>query len=343
MAKSRRANSYDVARIAGVSQSAVSRTFTPGASVSSKTREKVLSAARELGYKPNAIARSLITRRSQIVAVVITELSTLHYPDILIQLGMRLQQLDQHLLLFTVSRENGLESVLPQVLQYQVDGIISCVTMSTGQLALCNEHGVSVALFNRTLENAPAVSVCCDHAAGGAQVAALLYEAGHRRFGFIGGPADGPVSAERERGFMDRLQTLGIADIYKAQADYSYDGGYACTLELMVGATAGKHTAPEAIFCANDTMAMGALDALRYQLGLRVPEDVSVVGFDDISAGARPSYRLTTVRQPLASMTEAVIALLQERINNPDTPPAKRLIPGRLMLRGSARLPQAPD
>lgn len=331
MNKPRRVNSYDVARLAGVSQSAVSRAFTPGASVSPLTREKVLAAARAIGYAPNAIARSLITQRSHIVAVVITDQTTRHYPDILIQLGSGLQQLNQHLLLFTVADESGLAAALNQLLQYQVDGIVSCVSASRAQARSLRDRGVPLVLLNR-IQGCQVASVCCDHSAGGRRVAELLHAAGHRRYGFIGGPADGPVSAQRGAGFSARLGELGVRRIARAQTDYSYEGGYDCALRLM-----NRRAPPDAIFCANDSIALGALDALRYRLGLAVPEQVAVVGFDDIRAGARPGYRLTTVRQPLAAMTDAALAQLTRLIETPGTTPQQQSLPGELVLRESTR------
>ena len=152
--------SSQVADHAGVSQSAVSRTFTPGASISPKTRAKVLAAAKELGYRPNAIARSLITSRSRIIAVVMAYLENLFYPDVLEELGRRLSAENYHVLLFTGFKDRDSDPVFDQLMQYRVDGIILASTSLSSQLSEeCTVAGIPVVLFNRTTEKTTASSV----------------------------------------------------------------------------------------------------------------------------------------------------------------------------------------
>ena len=330
------ATSYDVARLAGVSQSAVSRCFKPTGSISEKTRQKVLAAADELHYAPNAIARSLITRRSNIVAVLITETSTRHTPEILFQLNVELLRRGLHLLLFSITQEMGAGDVIAEVLRYKVDGVIACTTLPDAQIQRCNHRGIPVVLYNRVAPNQNACSVSCDQVNANRDIADRLYRGGHRHFAFIGGGDNAPVSVQRQRGFIGRLQELGINDVALATGDFGYESGQACLVEL---AQRWQHLS--AVVCANDGMALGAMDAARFDCGLRVPEDISIVGFDDVSSARRPPYQLTTVRQPVEELARNVVQLLVERIDDPQLAPRVLLLPGKLMVRTSARMDKA--
>ena len=202
----------DVADLAQVSQSAVSRTFTPGASVSEQTRRKVLAAAQKLGYRPNALARSLITRRSRIVALVMSYLENQFYPLVIEQLSQKLQKEGYHVLMFIAEVDEAADGVLAEILQYQVDGIVMASAMLSPNVARsCAEVGVPVVQFNRVsilggLARHASSSVTSDNYAGGQLVARLLVERGYRRFGFLAGLEDSSTSIERERGYRDALR-----------------------------------------------------------------------------------------------------------------------------------------
>lgn len=329
----RRATSYDVAQMAGVSQSAVSRAFTPGASVSKRTRAKIDAAAQALGYEPNAIARILITRRSNIVAVIITEQTTLNYPDVLYQLGSELQREGFHPLLFTITREFEMSDLLSKVLNYQVDGIIACTSIPPEQIQMCAERRVPVILYNRSVRNGTASSVACDQEEHARDIAHRLVAAGHRRFLVVGGPAEAPVGNARVDGFLRGLGEKGITDVVRECGDFSYESGYDAILHAD-----RDGDCPSAVFCANDTMALGALDALRFERGYRVPEQISVVGFDDVVGARRPTYSLTTVRQPAEQMARAAVRLVKHYLEHPGDAPQAILMPGELIVRGSAKL-----
>ena len=327
------ATSYDVARLAGVSQSAVSRCFKPTASISDKTRQKVLAAAAELHYAPNAIARSLITRRSNIIAVLITESTTRATPEILFQLNVELLRRGLHLLLFSITQEVGHGDIIGEVLQYKVDGVIACTILPEAQIQRCNQRGVPVIFYNRSAPGQNACSVSCDHTSANRDIADRLYRAGHRRFGFIAGAATAPVSIQRQRGFVQRLGELGIGDVAIVHGDFSYASGRERMAELL-----GRGVPLSAVACANDDMALGAMDAARFDRALQIPRDISIVGFDDIASAERPPYRLTTVRQPVELMARTVVTLLEQRIAQQNLAPTVMLMPGTLVLRESARI-----
>jgi DNA-binding LacI/PurR family transcriptional regulator len=164
-------------------------------------------------------------------------------------------------------------------------------------------------------------------------VANLLLDAGHKHLAYIAGKHNTSTNIDREKGFTDRLRERGVADWLREQGDYTYDSGYQAACQLLQRAIP-----PTAIFCANDIMALGALDAARTACERQVPEDVSIIGFDDIPAANWPAYNLTTIRQPVNRMISATLDLLKERLDNPQAEPVLKLLPGVLVTRGSARI-----
>lgn len=325
--------SYDVAHLAGVSQSAVSRCFKPGASVAPATRARILAAAEQLGYQPNAIAQGLITKRSNLVALLISNLTNLHYPEVLAELTRRLDDRGIRVLLFTLQAESDIDKVLDQVWRYRVDGVIAAARLLPTQIEAFERHGVPLVLYNRIGEGAPVSSVCCDSVAGENDLVSRLVAAGHKRFGIISGPSDSYVSQERVGAAAARLRQLGYEPTIVDGA-FDYASGESGLRALMD--RTGR--ALDALICANDLMAIGAVDAARETLGLKVPDDLSVVGFDGTGPASWASYRLTTVRQPVRRMTEAAVAMLLERVEKPELPPERRLFAGELVVGSSARL-----
>jgi len=324
--------SLDVARLAGVSQSAVSRAFTPGASVAEATRERVFDAAGRLGYRPNAIARTLITRRSRIVAMVVSYLENPFYPAIVELMSQRLQRDGYHLLLFTSDTEAA-DALLLRLMQYQVDGIVLVsATLSSALARDCQRAGVPVVLFNRIATVGEVSSVASDNREGGRIAARALVGTGHRRPAFVAGLENTSTSRDREAGFREELARLGIRRYRRAAGNYSFDGARRAARRLF--ATGAP---PDAVFVANDHMAIAVMDTLRHELGLRVPEDVSVIGFDDAPQAAWDSYRLTTIEQAAGPMVEATVAMLLEQIAD-GAPAARRVeVPVRLVVRDSVR------
>lgn len=321
----RQVTSYDVARHAGVSQSAVSRCFKPGASVSKKMRERVMKAVDELGYKPNAIARGLITRRSNMVAVIVSNLT--FYPEVLTQLSARFDERGVHVLLFTLESESDVSKVIEQIAQYQVDGVLAAAHLNPDQIAEFQERDVPLVFYNRAYRDIPVSSVCCDQVEGERQLVSLLVEREtHKSFAVVSGPTDSVVSMQRTQGALDRLAEQGINDIVRVTGDYSYASGARAIEEIV--STRGSMV--DAVICANDMMAFGCMDAIRYRLELDVPGDVSVVGFDGVRAAGWSSFDLATIQQPVESMAEAAVAMLMERIENAHLPPEKRMFSGVL-------------
>jgi DNA-binding LacI/PurR family transcriptional regulator len=328
-----RVTSYDVARVAGVSQSAVSRCFKPGASVSKKMKDRVMKAADELGYHPNAIARSLITRRSNLVAVIISNLTNLYYPEVLSQLTQRFSDKGIRVLLFALESEGQTDEMLQQVFQYQVDGVVAAVKFSDNHIEDFRRRNVPLVFYNRFATDIAVNAVCCDQAEGARSLVNRLHNTGLKRFAFIDGPLDSIIAVERRTASLDQLKQLGITKVPVLPGDFSYDCGQHAIDELANS----EDGIPDAVICANDMTAIGAIDALRSTYKKRVPEDVSVVGFDGIGAASWTSFDLTTIRQPVRRMTNAAVSMLMELIEDPTLPPEKRLFSGIMITGGSAR------
>jgi DNA-binding LacI/PurR family transcriptional regulator len=328
--------SSQVAEHAGVSQSAVSRTFTPGASISPKTRSKVLAAAKELGYRPNAIARSLITNRSRIIAVVMSYLENLFYPDVLEELGRRLAAENYHVLLFTGFKDRDSDPVFDQLMQYRVDGIILASTSLSSQLSEeCTVAGIPVVLFNRTTEKATASSVTTRNIEGGRLLGEFLVAGGHTSFGYIAGLENSSTNRDRFEGFRAALAESGFNEIAIRYGNYSRSDAEAAARDLL-----SLKSRPQAIFVANDHMAVAVMDVARYEFGLSIPDDLSIVGYDDVGPARWPSYGITTVTQPIGPMVEATVDILMDQIASGEIEPQHKLISGELIVRTSARLPR---
>ena len=333
MTRHKQASSTDVARLAGVSQSAVSRSFSPGKAVSERTREKVRAAAAELGYRPNALASSLITKRTNMIALMTGDMANPHYARTINAFSLGLQQRGLHVLLFSLTEGQSVENAVEEVLKYRVDGVIMIsAALSTEVGDACAQVGVPVVLYNRYVREPTVNSVRIENVEGGRAIADLLADTGHHRLAFIGGTAVDPTSSDRERGFCTRLGERGLSLSVRIEGDFTFESGRAAMHALWQG-----RPRPTAVFAASDLMAFGVLDAARRDLGLTVPDDVSVVGFDDLPSAAWPSYDLTTIRQPVEEMATAAIDLLLRRIDSRAAPAQTRLMAGTLIVRGSTR------
>ncbi len=320
--------------MAGVSQAAVSRVFTPGASVSDEMRRKVMAAAKQLGYRPNAIARSLSQQSSRIIGLVMIRFWNPFYTRLLEEFTSHLQARGYWVLLLNVADDSDLEQAVPAALQYQVDGlIITSATLSSSLAEECLRVGTPVVLFNRYGLNSQVNAICCDNLAGGRMVADALASAGHTRLAYIAGEAGSSTNRDREQGFTDRLAERGLSITGRERGDYSYEAGHAAARRLL-----SSSPRPDAIFCANDLMAMAAVDVARADFGLRLPQDLSVVGFDDIEMASWPKYGLTTVRQPIERMVDATIEVLLQAIHQPQTERVVRFMSPSLIVRHTARV-----
>ena len=328
--------SLQVAKKAGVSQSAVSRVFTPGASASRATIDKVKKAANDLGYRPNILARAMVSGKSRIIGVVVAYLENQFYPEALERLSNSLQAKGYHVLIFMAGKNmQSLDGVVEEILDYQVDGIVAAsVAMSSTLAERCKFAGVPMVLFNRSQDLPSMSAVTSDNIAGGRKVAEFLISGNHKKIGYISGWEGASTQRDREAGFISCLANSGFTLHNRQVGNFVMEEAKEATRKMF------SSDPPDAVFVANDHMALAVMDTLRYEIGLKIPQDVSVIGYDDVPASAWPAYDLTTVRQPVNKMVQETVEILIEKINNAEIEPRRVKIDGPLIIRGSARLPE---
>lgn len=323
-----------ISRLVGVSPSTVSRALKGDPRISEKTRAAVVAIARKQGYAPNAAARSLVTRRSGLVGIVLGSMENPFYAELFGALYRRLVEIGKHPILLHVGGEALDSEGIKPIRQYQMDGcIIAAARLSSKAAETCAESRLPMVMINR-VARVHSSAVSCDNHAGGMMAGDLLIDAGHRRIAFIAGRENTSTSEDRESGLRQSLRRADLELAGWARGHYTYEGGFAAAEELLADQP------PDALFVANDIMAIGAIDAIR-ERGLSIPEDISVVGFDDIRQAQWRNYQLTTVAQPVEAMITRTLALLVERMDHPDVPAESISILGEMRLRRSARLPPA--
>lgn len=326
--------SIDVAKRAQVSQSAVSRTFTAGASVSVKTREKVTKAAAELGYRPNALARAVISGRSKLIAILVAYLDNQFYPIVLEKLSRSLQEQGYQVLLF-MTEPGKQDDVVRQILQYQVEGIaMVSATLSSNLAKECAETGIPVVMLNRYVATSPASSVTSDNIEGGRMIADFLVRGGHQRIAYIAGVEDSSTNRDREAGFYRGLAEHGVTAFGRGVGGYTFEGAAKAARELF-----GEAEKPDAIFVANDHMAFSVMDVIRGEFGLSIPDDVSIIGYDNVPEASWQGYSLTSVTQSPSIMIKTAVGILLEQIEQRAVKKRAAVLPTKLIVRNSARVP----
>ncbi|MEQ5843524.1 LacI family DNA-binding transcriptional regulator [Paraburkholderia acidicola] len=332
----RPATAYEVAELAGVSQSAVSRVFTPGASVSAAMREKVQDAAQQLGYRPNLVARSLITRRSSLIGVAVPGTANPFYQAALDALSTSFARIGYRVLLFTSDPLAGSDPILEEVLRYRVDALVLISTSLSSHFAdECLQQGLPVVMLNRKTDGDSVPSVAGDNRRGAKELAAFLLAGKHRRFAYVAGLEHSSTNRDREAGFLEGLAERKIRHVERVVGNYS-----AGDTELVVRKLLSSTTPPDAIFCANDYMALVAINLARAEFQLNVGTDVSIVGFDDIEMARWPIFGLTTYSQPVKVMVQRVVQVVQRQLSAAVVPAVQHIVDGELIVRGSARVPQ---
>ncbi|MCZ4280213.1 LacI family DNA-binding transcriptional regulator [Kiloniella laminariae] len=331
--------SADVARMAGVSRSTVSRCFKADSRISKKTRERVIEIADQLGYQVNKIARSMITRQSDLVGLVSAGLHDPFAVVLINQLIQKLQKMGLHPILLDASNTQQLELSIKKLAQYQVRSII--ITSGSPSSSIGAEFirlNIPVILLNRAGQLDAAHLINCDNKTGSTLAAKTLLDAGHRRLAFVNS-INSTYSGNSRGAFFEQALALKLAsgeislqNIPCRSSDYQ--GGFQAALDLFANRPPSDQSrSPTGIYCANDNVALGFMDALRHELGLRVPEDLSVIGFDDIPLAGQPAYRLTTLRQCPEAIAEATAKCIQDIPSS--TSPQRITIPVKLITRHS--------
>lgn len=329
-ARNKRVTAADVAAKAGVSRSAVSRAFTKGAYLDDQKKETIIKAAQELGYRPNALAAGLQGTQSHLVAILAGDMRTAYDAEMVAQLVSRLNAIQKWPIILDGGDLSTGEAVR-SVLGFPLDAmILRSGSMEQSIVEDCAKLNIPM-ISSGYIINAPGVdNVCCKNADGIALAVSHVVASGRKRIVFLGGPAKLASSKEREAGFDQAMSDAGLTPVAKLCADYTYDGGHKAIDDALA-----KHDI-DGIICANDAMALGALSAARDTHDKRIPEDVCVTGFDDISMAEWPCFDLTTIRNPIDECVDHIVDLLESRLSDPSRDDQIRLIDPPLINRGSA-------
>lgn len=324
----------EVARRAGVSRSAVSRAYTMGASVAPATRARIAEAADALGYRPNLLARSLSRQTSRTIGIAITRLHNPFNATLLQELSLALQARGYGIRLFISRGDDDPDPGVAELVAHRVDALVACAIGLSSTLATdCAAIGLPVVLVNRRTDASGSASVTGDNYAGGATVARFLLACGHRRMAFIGGTPGASTSRDRCDGFTAVLAAAGAMTPLMAAG--LWDAGVAADVaRAMLGAA----EPPDAIFCANDHMAAAVLTVATQMFGRTPGRDLSIIGFDDTPEAAT-GVGLTTYAQPVAALAERAVAAVLAMIEGAAA--ECLIVPGRLIVRGSSRTPDA--
>lgn len=323
--------SNDVARAAGVSQATVSRVLAPGARVSEATRDRVMRAMHEVGYVPNAAAQALKTGRTRTVGVVVSDLANPFYPQMLEALSRAFDHAGYRLTVWIADGTKN-DAALQAIREGSVDGVVfTTVTEESVELRSALERRGPVVLVNRTVPGLDCDQVSSANGRGAELVADYLIERGHARAAFIGGTTLATTSRSRLEGFSRRMAEAGhpLDRRLSVHGEYSHASGYRAMIELL---ESGEPI--DAVFCSNDLLAFGAMDAARAR-GLRIPEDLWVVGYDDTDLASWAAFDLTTVRQDTTQLADTAARLLLSRIADPARSTETHELEPSLVVRGS--------
>jgi LacI family transcriptional regulator len=320
--------SHDVARLAGVSQPTVSRALRDDPNVSPRTRLAVRAAAEELGYILSARGRSLSTRATGQIGIVVSDLGNPFYLQVLDTFHAVLAAANRRMLVITADGDD--RALLARLLDGSLDGAILTTTLLTSSVpAELARRRFPFALLNRTVDDAPCDVCVIDNVAGAGLAAEALVRLGHTEIAALFGPSTTSTGRDREAGFRAVLDEAGIVLPGKRvrSGPFDFAHGHAGAGELL-------RSRPTAIFCANDVIALGAYNGLR-AAGVRVPQELTLIGFDDIAVAAWEVFDLTTIRQGIDRMVQAAATMVLERIDDPGRPAEHVVLEPALVERGT--------
>ncbi len=326
--------SIDVANLAGVSVAAVSRAFTPGASIAPETKRRVMEAAKTLGYQPNVIARSLNQRRSRLIGVLMSGWNNFGYVDVLRIISEQLETQGYEVMLKSIlDREKIVENV-GQLLQYQVAGIAVVSEVLPAEVtAECARRGVPIVLVNRIGRGLGNSAVSLDGLHLGRLIADFLIERRHKRVAALRGRADIDFTSDIVQSLSDRLAGTEDCELVASLTDVlGYEAGRRSINEMIANGVE-----PDAVFCSYDDTAIGVLDGARLDHGLEVPRDLSVIGNGNRAVASWGSHELTTIEYPRDEIIEQTLRILLARLEDPDLEPETRLLETDFVVRASTR------
>ncbi|WP_300513429.1 LacI family DNA-binding transcriptional regulator [Aliiroseovarius sp.] len=327
----------EVAERAGVSRSAVSRTFTEGASVSDKTRRKVEKAAKELGYSPNALASSLTTGRTKLIGLISNNFHNPIFLQVFDLFTRGLQDCGLRPLLVNLSNEVDPENSVRMMRQYSVDGVVvASSTLPSGFSKAFRDAGLPVVhAFGRSSATPQVHVVGINNVECGRMAARELVARGHTHVAFLGGPESATSTQDRYSGFMSEMATHPqIKTTYSFAEAYSFDAGRREMTRLLK--TAQAQALAQAYFCGDDVLSIGALSAIE-DSGLQVPDDIGIIGLNDMEMARWENINLTTIHQPIRQIITSSIELMVAMLDDPDRLPEARIFPCSVVERGTLK------
>ena len=309
----RRVSAADVAKLANVSRSAVSRAFTKGAYLDAEKKRRILTAADQLGYRPNALAASLQGAGSNLVAIFVGEMPNHYDKEVAAALVNGLNAAGKWPIVIGGAGDTA-KSAIQNVLRYPLESmILRSGSLGADVVSSCLKLGIPVISSGRIVEGPNVDNICVRNHDAMAQMTQHLIDQGRRKFAYLSGPDAFWSTGQRYGGFQSALAAQGIEPVGRLYGDYSVMGGYDAMREIPNFADI------DALICANDAMAIGALMHLQ-EIGVAVPDEIAVTGFDDISMASWPNLDLTTMRNPIEPLVAGTIDLLLARQVNPDRP-----------------------
>ncbi|MFD1910786.1 LacI family DNA-binding transcriptional regulator [Halodurantibacterium flavum] len=326
-------SAQDVARRAGVSRSAVSRCFTPGASIAPETRRRVLEAAAALGYQVNDLARGLLASRSRLVGLVVTNPELGFRAYLVAALSQALIRRGSVPVLVNTGRSPAeMEAARAILFGHRAEAtIVLSGSPPADFVEAARQNGQALVVIGRDEPGCDTLRI--DGAGAAARAAALFAQEGRRHLALIGSASDTPTLRERETAFLAAARDLGLGVTHLRGPDSDHAGGHAAAVDLP------RDT--DAVFCVNDLMAFGLIDRLR-RAGRTIPRDLSVIGFDDLPESRWGAYDLSSFRQDPAAMAAAAIRLLDRRQAEPAAPPLALTLPAPFVARATTLLKGTP-
>ena len=329
----RRITLDDVAQKAGVSKWIASRSFTPGASVANHKRQLVLDAARELGYQPSLLARALSKKQSTLAVIVLDDFANPHALLMLQKTTSALQAAGMQSILVNIASQN-FRPVLETARQYQANIIILIGTQFDEQLiSELDDETLLIALARDSLE--PGVlSVSCDDKQASRTIADHLDEKGYRKPLYLSGPFTSNTMVGRYEGFNNRMKEktgMGVPVLHCPRYEQSTASQI---IEQYIKDTPVSERV-DAIFCENDILALGVIDTLKYKLGIQIPGEIAVVGFDNITLSGNQAYSITTYEQPIDKMVDSAMQQMNKWLEH-STAVTSVTLPGKLIIRQSS-------
>jgi DNA-binding LacI/PurR family transcriptional regulator len=296
-----------VARLAGVSRSAVSRAFTPGASISAETRAKVETAAAQLGYHVNHLARGLMRHKTGIVCLVVSDIHTPYLSRLLHHVSQALQGAGKVVMVLNAGRDApNVDAALRQTLNYRADATIVLSGTPYRSIAqACLDSGQLLILLNRDDHLPGTVNLAVNNVTAARTAATLFLKNGYQRPALVSSGIGTPSLIGRNESFVSALRSEGLTPRIWSQGATAYESGLLAGTELFASAEP-----PDCVFAVTDLLACGVMDAVRHRFGLRIPEDVGVIGFDDIEQAGWTSYELTTFAQPVHDIATWTVGLV---------------------------------